>query len=127
MNEPNSKVEGLLESINSKLDKIALYLYFSSFSQLKETLRSILDSPEKILVYASCDGKSGIREISRVTGVNPMRVSNYVNRFESYGLVFPRMFKNKKCPQKIVDLRDVGIQVPERLSATTAVKSGEEV
>jgi AAA+ ATPase superfamily predicted ATPase len=113
----SKRIIELLEEIDSKLDKldkldsVISYLHFQAFTQLKKVVPKILDTPEKMIVYDACDGESGIREISRRAGIVPMTVSNYIRKFEAYGIVISRLYKNRKCPMKIVDLEDIGIQV----------------
>jgi hypothetical protein len=107
------KSNELLSSIDSKLDKLIIYVRFQAFSQLKDTLPKLLDKPEKRIVYQACDGKSGINDIARLTGIIPMNVSNWIKKFESQGIVFSNLYKGKKCPLRIIDLNDIGIAVPK--------------
>ncbi|MBI4009671.1 MAG: hypothetical protein HY361_00555 [Candidatus Aenigmarchaeota archaeon] len=119
------KSNELLESIDSKLDKLIAYLRFESFAQLKEALPKLLDTPEKRLVFQACDGKSGINDMARTINISPMNVSNWVRKFESQGIVFSNLYKNKKCPLKIIDLNDIGIAVP-KITNQNGIK-GEEI
>ena len=117
------KTNELLESIDSKLDKLIAYTRFQTFSQLKDVLPKLLDTEEKRIVYQACDGKSGINDLARNTGIIPMNVSNWIKKFESQGIVFSNLYKNKKCPLKIIDLGDIGIPIPK---IQKQVKEGEK-
>jgi hypothetical protein len=104
----------LLESIDSKLNELIAYERFRTFPRLRELLPKMLDSPEKRIVFQACDGKSGINEIARGTNVIPMNVSNWIRKFESQGIILIITHKNKKCPLRIVNLKDIGIAVPRK-------------
>lgn len=117
------KTNELLESIDSKLDKLIAYTRFQTFSQLKDVLPKLLDTEEKRAVYQACDGKSGINDMARNTGIIPMNVSNWIRKFESQGIVFSNLYKNKKCPLKIIDLGDIGIAAPK---IQKQIKEGEQ-
>ncbi|MCS4541739.1 MAG: hypothetical protein HY929_05390, partial [Euryarchaeota archaeon] len=95
------------------LQKISNYLHFLSYNQLKEAIPKILDTQEKLLVYEACDGKCGVNEIARKTGINAMTVSNYLKYFETNGIVIQNWFKNQKRSIKIVGLQQLGIPVPK--------------
>ena len=56
-----------LQELNLKMDRIISYLHILSLPIVRNSVREILNSDEKIKVYLACDGKTGIREISRLS------------------------------------------------------------
>lgn len=103
----------LLSEINDKLDKIVGYMNFIAIGQMKQAIPAILDNNRKKLVYHACDGKTGINEISRKTGINAMSVSDYVKQFEIAGIVVASKKDNKKYPQKLTELASLGLELPQ--------------
>ena len=100
-----------LQELNLKMDRIISYLHILSLAVVRNLVKGVLNSDEKIKVYLSCDGKSGIREISRKLNIPHQTVSNYVKKFEKCGLVSSRIYKRMKCPEKLYDLDELGLKM----------------
>lgn len=117
MNLEKSSLKGeadYLRELNLKMDRIISYLHVLSLVVVRNLVKEVLNSDEKIKVYLACDGKSGIREISRKLNMPHQTVSNYVRKFEKCGLVSSRIYKRTKCPEKLYDLDELGLKVEEK-------------
>jgi predicted transcriptional regulator len=104
----------LIEEINLKLERALSYLHVLSLMVVKDLAKEVLNNNEKIKVYLACDGRSGIRDIARKVGISHQTVSNYVRKFEKCGLVSSKLYKNSKCPEKLFDLDELGIEAKIR-------------
>lgn len=116
MNLKESSLEEVdyLQELNLKMDKIVSYLHVLSLTVVRNLVKEVLNSDEKIKVYLACDGKSGIREISRKLNIPHQTVSNYIKKFEKCGLVSSRIYKRTKCPEKLYDLDELGLKMEEK-------------
>jgi len=103
-----------LQQLSLKMDKVICYLHILSLAVVRNFAKEILNSDEKIKVYLACDGRSGIREISRKLNMPHQTVSNYVKKFERCGLVHSRVYKRIKCPEKLYDLNELGLRIEEK-------------
>lgn len=103
--------ENYLQELNLKMDRVISYLHVLSLAVVRNFAKDVLNSDEKIKVYLACDGRSGIREISRKLNIPHQTVSNYVKKFEKCGLVSSRIYKRMKCPEKLYDLDELGLKM----------------
>lgn len=104
-----------LQELSLKMDRIISYLHVLSLAVVRSLAKEVLNSDEKLKVYLACDGKSGIREISRKLNMPHQTVSNYVRKFEKCGLVSSRIYKKTKCPEKLYDLDELGLKMEEKM------------
>jgi len=109
--EEEEHLKRIIESIDSKLDKMVAYLRILSLSVLKHMASELLNTSEKMKIYHACDGKKGIREIARDLGIRHQLVSYHVKKFEEYGLVTSKIYKGRKCPLKLFDLEELGVKI----------------
>lgn len=105
---------GVLEEIAASLREVLLLTRIVAYPSVKQTLETVLDSPEKRLVYDATDGQRSTRAIEKATGVNARKVSQWGQEWEQIGIVAQsRTSDIKGRREKLFDLASFGLVVDD--------------
>jgi len=109
-NEDDKSQVELLREIISLLRELLTWTRFRAYPSVKEMLATVLDSPQKLLVYDAMDGLRSTREIEKATGLSARMVSEWGQEWEKRGLVQQsRTSKIKGRREKLFDLALLGL------------------
>jgi hypothetical protein len=118
-----------LKEIASILREILKWTKIAGSKEVKNVLKSALDTDQKILVYHLSDGKKGSEEIGKKAGVSHSTVFNYWTSWVRQDIVEPVKVRGGERYKKVFELEDFGFVIPEievkKKAKATGEKEGE--
>lgn len=100
------------------LEEILKWTRFQGVQNLKAVLLDNLRSDKEKVAYQFSDGRSSA-EVSKVSGVTGMTVTNYWRRWFTLGIAQPSP-KYKGRFERAFSLEDLGIEIPSKKIGTKA-------
>ncbi|MGA7195125.1 MAG: hypothetical protein WBW94_16000 [Anaerolineales bacterium] len=126
MNNLNTNELDILSEIAKSLQEINQWVRLIGFPAAKTTLENVLDTDEKKIVYHLCDGNRGAKEIATQSGVNIRYVSEWGQAWEVIGILAQSKTTSVKGRrQKLFELSDFGISIPNKLIKQVEVSTDE--
>ncbi len=108
---------GVLEEIAASLREVLLLTRVVAYPSVKQTLETLLDSPEKRRVYDATDGQRSTAQIQELSRVNTRFVSEWGQEWEKMGIVVQsRTSDIKGRREKLFDLALFGL-APAKVEA----------
>lgn len=104
--------EASLAEVASILREILKWTKFSGAKEVKNVLRTALDTDQKILTYHFSDGNQGSIEIAKKVGISHTTVVNYWAAWARQGIVEPIKVRGGDRYKKSFELEDFGFEIP---------------
>ena len=92
------------------LAELVKWTKVTSYKQVKATLAEALEKEDERLIYHLSDGKRTGVEISKLTNINPARISVLQSTWAKLGI----LAKTARGYEKQFNLEDFGLGVPEQ-------------
>ncbi len=118
---------GTSNRIEELLAEILKWIKFAGAKEVREVLRSSLDTEQKRLIYHLSDGGRGSVEIGNMTKASDRTVRRYWESWSRRGLVEPIKVRGGDRYVRSFELQDFDIPIPEMPTEGPTTEATKEV